>query len=127
MEHLIFFTVMASVASSSKTPPPHDSTPEPVLPTKPKTKKKSKKDKGKDGHGKNEGTSANGAYQPPPNAIQLDHESVDYGEFDWDAVESNENCELWLLRIPDSVSHSRHCHRSSPNLLAGIADQTQIS
>ncbi|KAF4604333.1 hypothetical protein EYR40_001512 [Pleurotus pulmonarius] len=93
---------MASVASSSKTPPPHDSTPEPALPTKPKTKKK-KKDKGKDGHGKNEGSSADGAYQPPPNAILLDHESVDFGEFDWDAVESNENCELWLLRIPDSI------------------------
>ncbi|KDQ34109.1 hypothetical protein PLEOSDRAFT_1110847 [Pleurotus ostreatus PC15] len=96
---------MASVASSSKSPPPppHDSTPEPPRLTKPKAKKKSKKDKGKEGHGKNEGSSANAAYQPPPNAIQLNHESVDYGEFDWDAVESNGNCELWLLRIPDSI------------------------
>ncbi|KAF9494073.1 hypothetical protein BDN71DRAFT_1449397 [Pleurotus eryngii] len=93
---------MASVASSSKFPP-HDSTPEPPRLTKPKAKKKSKKDKGKEEHGKNEGSSANAAYHPPPNAIQLDHKSVDYGEFDWDAVESNGNCELWLLRIPDSI------------------------
>lgn len=118
---------MASVASSSKSPPPHDSTSESPRLTKPKAKKKSKKDKGKEGHGKNEGSSAHAAYQPPPNAIQLDHESVDYGEFDWDAVESNENCELWLLRIPDSVSHSRHRHRSYFDLMLGLVDQTQIS
>lgn len=90
-----------SSSSSSKLP-----TPEPVKPTK--TKKS--KDKGKqkavvaDGTGKNEGTDPDWEYKPPPGSVLLEN-TVDAGEFDWDAINNDEDVELWLIRVPDSVSN----------------------
>jgi len=53
-------------------------------------------------HGKNEGTDPNHAYQPPPGAVPIDL-SVDAGEFDWDAVNDDEDVELWVIRVPQGL------------------------
>ncbi|KAH9914455.1 uncharacterized protein B0H18DRAFT_1045048 [Fomitopsis serialis] len=53
-------------------------------------------------HGKNEGTDPNHAYQSPPGAVPVDL-SVDAGEFDWDAVNEDEDVELWLIRVPQGL------------------------
>jgi hypothetical protein len=86
-----------------------------VEPKKSKAKKK-KEDKEKrkhsrvvknaslhDGH-ENELTQENtsSTYQPPPGSVLFDND-VDFGEFDWDSVENDEDIELWLVRVPDSV------------------------
>ncbi|KAF7294636.1 hypothetical protein MIND_01000200 [Mycena indigotica] len=52
--------------------------------------------------GRNEGVDENWAYKPPPGAVLLDT-SADLGEFDWDALNADEDNELWLIRIPDGV------------------------
>ena len=53
-------------------------------------------------HGKNEGTHPRWKYEPPADAILVDHD-VDAGGFDWDAVKDNDDVELWLMRIPEGV------------------------
>ncbi|KIK24459.1 hypothetical protein PISMIDRAFT_678331 [Pisolithus microcarpus 441] len=52
--------------------------------------------------GKNEGDNPHWAYKPPPGAILVDH-SVDPGPFEWDTVRNNDDLELWLIRVPDSI------------------------
>ncbi|KAI6017438.1 hypothetical protein EDC04DRAFT_3144368 [Pisolithus marmoratus] len=52
--------------------------------------------------GKNEGDNPHWAYKPPPGAILLDH-TVDPGPFEWDTIRNNDDLELWLIRIPDSI------------------------
>jgi len=39
----------------------------------------------------------------PPAGSTLLEENPDLGDFDWDAVKNNEDLELWLVRLPDSV------------------------
>ena len=53
-------------------------------------------------HGKNEGTHPRWKYEPPADAVLVDHD-VDAGGFDWDAVNDNDDVELWLMRVPEGV------------------------
>ncbi|KAG6331030.1 hypothetical protein ID866_8061 [Astraeus odoratus] len=72
------------------------------------TKEKSKKKKSKASpvviaeHGKNEGDDPHWAYQPPPGAVLLDH-AVGSDQFEWDTIKDNDDLELWLIRVPDSI------------------------
>ncbi|KAF8162749.1 hypothetical protein B0H34DRAFT_692810 [Crassisporium funariophilum] len=87
-----------SSSSSSGTPPPHISV----------SKKISTKDKGKKksvpvDQGKNEGVDLDWAYAPPPGAVLIEEENMDAGEFDWDRINDDDDLELCLIRVPDSV------------------------
>ena len=87
----------SSERSSSATPPPSIPVP------------KSKKSKGKrksqaQDQGKNEGTDLNWAFAPPPGSTLLEEEDADAGELDWDKINDDEDLELCLIRVPDSVS-----------------------
>ncbi|KIJ63359.1 hypothetical protein HYDPIDRAFT_29611 [Hydnomerulius pinastri MD-312] len=53
-------------------------------------------------HGKNEGDDPHWAYQPPAGAVLLDH-AVEPEEFDWDMVKDDDDTEIWLIRVPDSI------------------------
>ncbi|KAF9464532.1 hypothetical protein BDZ94DRAFT_1190812 [Collybia nuda] len=90
----------SSSGSSSRTLSP--------APTK-KAKKSHLKDKGskksaeqQSGYGKNEGVDPTWAYKPPENFRGLEN-TTDAGAFDWDMVEGDEDVELWLIRVPESV------------------------
>ena len=79
-------------------------------------KRKSTKDTGgtkslTQDHGKNEGVDLNWAYAPPPDFVPLE-EDTDAGEFDWDKINDDEDLELCLIRIPDSVSCCCQCYSS---------------
>ncbi|KAF8801410.1 hypothetical protein BYT27DRAFT_7198187 [Phlegmacium glaucopus] len=52
---------------------------------------------------KNEGVNLNWAFAPPPGTVLLKEEDADAGEFDWDTINDDEDLELCLIRIPDSV------------------------
>ncbi|PCH38631.1 hypothetical protein WOLCODRAFT_136373 [Wolfiporia cocos MD-104 SS10] len=41
-------------------------------------------------------------YKPPAGAVLCDRD-VDFGEFDWDTIKDDENLELWVVRIPNSL------------------------
>lgn len=49
----------------------------------------------------------NWPYTPPNGYITL-HHIPDAGEFDWDAVEADDDAELWVIRVPDAVG-IHHC------------------
>lgn len=76
-------------------------------PSKHKLKEKSKK-KSKsqpvtvDGHGKNEGENPHWAYKPPPGSHFFDN-VPETDTFDWDSVQKDDDIEIWLIRVPDSV------------------------
>jgi hypothetical protein len=53
-------------------------------------------------HPKNEGDDPHWAYEPPEGAVLLDH-TVDVGAFEWDALKDDDDAEMWLIRVPDSV------------------------
>ena len=53
-------------------------------------------------HGRNEGTDPTWNYAPPAGAVLID-DDVDAGEFDWDTINNNDDLELWLIRVPESV------------------------
>ena len=70
--------------------------------------KKSFKNKGKknsQAQGKNEGADLNWAFAPPPGftILEEEEEAADAGEFDWDKINDDEDLELCLIRLPDSV------------------------
>ncbi|KAF8955562.1 hypothetical protein BDZ97DRAFT_1856886 [Flammula alnicola] len=91
----------SSSSRSSVTPPPQIS-----IATKKKSSKKDNKGKKKsvaEDPSKNEGVDLNWAYAPPPDAVLINGEGVDAGEFDWDAVNNDDDLELWLIRVPESV------------------------
>ncbi|TFK31974.1 hypothetical protein BDQ12DRAFT_639357 [Crucibulum laeve] len=91
---------MRSPSPSSSSSDPESSVPQVSAKTSKKTK-----DKGKNkaaANGKNEGTDSNWAYQPPQGTVLVE-DDVDAGEFDWDVIKQNEDLELWLIRVPDSV------------------------
>ncbi|KAF9453712.1 hypothetical protein P691DRAFT_719171 [Macrolepiota fuliginosa MF-IS2] len=84
------------------------------MPTAASTSTKSKKDKSKKTKfaapppsadtGKNEGANQNWAFQPPAGAKVIStNAEVDNGDFDWDAVQDDEDVEVWVLRVPDNV------------------------
>lgn len=78
--------------------------PEPVRAKKSKKKSKVLKPVASNiEHGKDEGTNPEWDYVPPEGTVLLDH-GVDSGDFDWDAVKDDDDLELWLVRVPDSVS-----------------------
>ncbi|KAI0345036.1 hypothetical protein BDW22DRAFT_1325995 [Trametopsis cervina] len=53
-------------------------------------------------HGKNEGENPDWAYKPPPGAV-LASPSEDADEFDWEALQDNEDIELWIMRVPEGI------------------------
>jgi hypothetical protein len=95
------------MSSTSPSPSSSSSSPEPEISSV--NSAKNSKDKGKKKkstlteHGKIEGTDPNWAYKPPQGVVLLDR-VIDSGEFDWDAVNNNDDLELWLIRVPDGVS-----------------------
>ena len=52
--------------------------------------------------GRNEGTDPTWNYAPPAGAVLI-NDDVDAGEFDWDTINNNDDLELWLIRVPESV------------------------
>ncbi|KAG6861779.1 hypothetical protein C0995_012283 [Termitomyces sp. Mi166 len=54
------------------------------------------------GKGKNEGPDPNWDYKPPA-GVTLLQGATDAGEFDWDTVANDDDTELWLIRVPESV------------------------
>jgi hypothetical protein len=53
--------------------------------------------------GKNEGRNLNWEYQPPPGAEPIDSTNEEYGAFDWDAVNEDDDVEIWIMRVPENV------------------------
>lgn len=51
---------------------------------------------------RNEGTDPTWNYAPPPGAVLI-NDNVDAGEFDWDTIHDDDDLELWLIRVPESV------------------------
>lgn len=93
-----------SSSRSSATPPPSIPVPK---------KNKGKNAQGARDQGKNEGIDPNWAFAPPPGSTLLE-EHADAGEFDWDKINDDDDLELCLIRVPDSVS----CwHPYSPNCI----------
>ena len=91
---------MSSSRSSS-------SSPEPEVVTKKSQKGKAKQKKVKivnpaEEHGRNEGEDPNWDYKPPEGYALLKHKN-EKGEFDWDAINNDDNLELWIVRVPDGV------------------------
>ena len=92
-------TTGGSPSRSSATPPASIPVPK---------KKKNTKDKGKNpslaqDQGKKEGINPNWDFTPPPGAVLLEPEDVDADEFDWDKINDDDDLELCLIRVPDSV------------------------
>jgi hypothetical protein len=89
-----------------ESPAPSSSSSRSSTPPKVRDKKlKKKKEKGKaksTAEARNEGTDPNWDYAPPPGAI-LVNDNVDAGEFDWDTIHDDDDLELWLIRVPESV------------------------
>ncbi|KIM61112.1 hypothetical protein SCLCIDRAFT_915300 [Scleroderma citrinum Foug A] len=53
-------------------------------------------------HGKNEGDNPHWAYRPPAGAELLDH-TIESEEFEWNVIRDNDDLEIWLIRVPDSI------------------------
>lgn len=54
------------------------------------------------------------AYEPPKGSVLLTHD-VSVGEFDWDAVQNDDDVELWVLRVPEGVRFSQNA-KTMPEL-----------
>jgi hypothetical protein len=91
----------SSSPSSSRSPSP---IPEPSARSK---KSKSKKSTAAD-EPRNEGVNPHWAFKPPSDAVLLDH-NVDPEDFDWDAINDDEDIELWLVRAPAEVRNLVSC------------------
>lgn len=55
------------------------------------------------------GTKGKDAFDPPHGAVLIggpddDAGAIEMGEFDWNSVKDDKNIELWLIRVPNSVS-----------------------
>ncbi|PPQ82373.1 hypothetical protein CVT25_008334 [Psilocybe cyanescens] len=83
-------------SSSSATPPPQ-------VASKKKTSAKTSAKTKKADTGRNEGVNQNWAYTPPSGAVLVKGDDVNGGEFDWDRINNDEDLELWLIRVPESV------------------------
>ncbi|KAG6907512.1 hypothetical protein DXG01_008601 [Tephrocybe rancida] len=91
----IFMSSSDSSSSSSereKTPPPKKS----------KVKGSKKAVPGPSGSGKNEGPDPNWDYKPPA-GVTLLQDATDAGGFDWDAIANDDDIELCLIRVPESI------------------------
>ena len=55
------------------------------------------------------------AFEPPQGAVLMDGpgggSTIETGEFDWNTVKDDEDIELWLIRVPNSVCR---CFNSFP-------------
>lgn len=89
----------SSEGSSSATPPPSI----PVPKNKRSSNNKGKNSSQAQDQGRNEGIDPNWAFAPPSGSTLLE-EDVDAGEFDWDKINDDEDLELCLIRVPESVS-----------------------
>lgn len=81
------------------------SSPEPVSVKvkRQKTKTKSKgKGKAREISPRNEGEDPHWDYEPLPGFSPLEN-VVDTEEFEWDAMNNDDDCELWLIRVPEGV------------------------
>ncbi|KAI1791508.1 hypothetical protein LXA43DRAFT_418798 [Ganoderma leucocontextum] len=94
---------MSSSRASSASPEP-----EIVSAKAKKSKEKSKKVKiahpaaEPEKHGRNEGEDASLPYKPPEGYVLMKH-GAEETEFDWDAINNDDNLELWVLRVPDGL------------------------
>ncbi|KAF9239132.1 DNA-directed RNA polymerase I subunit RPA34.5-domain-containing protein [Melanogaster broomeanus] len=66
------------------------------------SKKKSKPTGVVTADGKNEGDDPHWAYEPPAGAVLVDH-AIESEHFEWDAIKDDEDSEIWLIRVPDSI------------------------
>ncbi|TFL07861.1 hypothetical protein BDV98DRAFT_558598 [Pterulicium gracile] len=73
----------------------------------------------------NNSKQANWAWKPPPNARLLDHEEIDAQELDWDAINGDDDCEVWLIRVPETVK-PRHLDGLILNTPAETSRTTQV-
>lgn len=93
--------------SASPTPSSSSSVPDEII-SKPSKKSKNKGKKSaatKTPSGKNEGIDPHWAYKPPPGVVLVEEDvDVDAGEFDWDAINNDDDLDLCLIRVPESVS-----------------------
>lgn len=70
-------------------------------------------------------TARRNAFEPPQGAVLIggpdddDAGAIDTGEFDWDSVKDDQDIELWLVRVPNSV---RSFVNLSPFLLSSLLD-----
>ncbi|RPD59310.1 hypothetical protein L226DRAFT_553723 [Lentinus tigrinus ALCF2SS1-7] len=90
--------------SSSRSSSP---SPEPEVVAKRAKKSKDKRKKAQavadvDEHGKNEGDDLDLAYKPPEGFVLMKHKGEE-GDFDWDAINDDDNLELWVVRVPDGL------------------------
>lgn len=105
---LFFILSMARASPPSSSSSSSSVTPPPTIPIS-SNKKKSAKDKPKKASapadaGKNEGADLNWAYVPPADTVRIGDEDVDADEFDWETLKNDNDLELWLIRVPESVS-----------------------
>ncbi|KAJ7272803.1 hypothetical protein C8J57DRAFT_1434869 [Mycena rebaudengoi] len=100
-----------SSASSSSSSSSSSASPEPEPRPQKKTKTKSKaaeaakaKKNAERGpaQGKDEGADPHWAYKPPNKSVLLE-DAAEVEEFDWDALDKDEDLELWVVRIPEGV------------------------
>ncbi|KAF8835782.1 hypothetical protein BDN67DRAFT_937572, partial [Paxillus ammoniavirescens] len=81
---------------------------DPIVHSNNKKKDKSSKKRSKHtavvtaNHEKNEGDDPHWAYEPPAGAVLLDH-TIESKPFEWDAIKDDEDTEIWLIRVPDSI------------------------
>ena len=99
----------SSSSRSSATPPPSI----PVPKNKKSSKNKGKSNSQANDQGKSEGIDLNWAFAPPPGFTLLE-EDADAGDFDWDKINDDEDLELCLIRLPDSVSFFAYIFFSKP-------------
>ncbi|KAJ6606156.1 hypothetical protein DFH09DRAFT_1119463 [Mycena vulgaris] len=95
---------MAPGSSSASSSASGSASPEPeVRPSKKgKSKAAEKAKSASQAAARNEGDDSHWAYTPPTKATRLEA-TADMGDFDWDALNSNPDLELWLVRIPEAV------------------------
>ncbi|RXW21814.1 hypothetical protein EST38_g4029 [Candolleomyces aberdarensis] len=87
----------SSASSSSRSPSP-------VIKPRKQSKKIKDKSNTKHGHsGKNEGVDPNWDFKPPPGRVELEAGEYEGGELDWDALNDNEDLEVWVIRAPAAI------------------------
>ncbi|KAI0737980.1 hypothetical protein C8Q80DRAFT_1125075 [Daedaleopsis nitida] len=89
---------MSSARSSSSSSPE----PEVVVQKAKKSKTKQSKTQVDDVGSRNEGDNPNWDYKPPEGFVSMKHK-VDERDFDWEAINDDDNLELWVIRVPDGL------------------------
>lgn len=89
---------------------------------KDKSKKRSKPQPVVTSSGKNEGQNPHWAYEPPSGSVLFDT-SFEDETFEWDAIKKDDDIEIWLIRVPDSVSVRQNA-RPSDFIVCFLKGQT---